>query len=271
MLNENPTIQANALELLDNLLGTDDKQWILAMIDESVPITDRIEVGRSLGVKIYSDQNEALRHLLESDDPFIVLAAIDAVYTYRLATVYDGIQKATHHQRPMVREAAEKVWTLIPSKRAGEENNMSELSTLEKLRFFQKLTLFSTCKVDQLLEIAAAAEEESFKKGDVILAEDDRSDSLYCIARGSVVLTHEGLLVSLEENEVFGLLSLIDKDLKEGVAVATEDALILKINTAAFYELVEDHLEITKGVFQYLTKTIKDRVIPAIAVLKNNK
>ncbi len=48
LLSDDLTVRANALELLDNLLKSDDRQWLLPLVDEEMPPTDRLAVARSI-------------------------------------------------------------------------------------------------------------------------------------------------------------------------------------------------------------------------------
>lgn len=139
-----------------------------------------------------------------------------------------------------------------------EEVDNHFFSVVEKAVFLQGIGIFSKTKTEDLARIAAITEEIEFKKDDIIFSENDQGASLFFVVSGEVSLrkgNKEIRRVFSQGN--FGDLALLDNEPREFTAVAIQPMRVLKIDSEEFYELMEDHIEITRAVFTSLTSQIR--------------
>lgn len=145
----------------------------------------------------------------------------------------------------------------------GEPGDVEEhfLTVVEKAVFLQGIEIFSQTKTEDLARIATITEEMEFEKGEIIFREKDRGTSLFFVATGEVSLRkgdQEIRRVYAQGN--FGDLALLDNEPREFTAVALQHTHVLRINSEEFYELIGDHIEITRTVFKSLTHQIRKLV-----------
>ncbi len=140
-----------------------------------------------------------------------------------------------------------------------EEN--SKLTVVEKAVFLQGVDIFSQTKTEDLARIAAITEEVKFQAGEKIFRENEKGDALFFVVSGEVSLQKGGQEIRrVYPNGSFGDLALLDNNPREFTAIAIQDTHVLKIDSDEFYELIEDHVEITRAVFRSLTRQIRKLV-----------
>jgi HEAT repeat protein len=291
-LSPEATVKANALELLDNLLRTDDKHLALPIADDEITMSGKMRVATSLGVAAIEGRIAALSRLVADSEPTVVGTALDAIYSHRLESLYFLIEQATDHADPLVRETALDLWSHIQQRRDTQPHStngpllsvngqrgshtssgaplrqagplsgglpMRKITTLDKIKRLQKTILFAHSRTDQLISISAIAEEITFNKGDVVFRENDPGDSLFLIVKGKVRLKREGTAYEMimAEGETFGTLAILDRKPRLVTATAEEETLVLKIDSEEFYELLADHIEMVQGIFSCLSQQIR--------------
>ncbi|MFQ5754030.1 MAG: Crp/Fnr family transcriptional regulator [bacterium] len=145
----------------------------------------------------------------------------------------------------------------------SKSNNLDEannrfFSVVEKAVFLRGIGLFSRTKTEDLARIAAITEEIEFKKRDTIFGEKDHGASLFFVVSGEVSLRKgDKEIRRVFSQGHFGDLALLDNEPREFTAVAVQATRVLKIDSEEFYELMEDHIEITRAVFTSLTSQIR--------------
>lgn len=81
---------------------------------------------------------------------------------------------------------------------------------------------------------------------------------MYIIVSGEVKIEAEGhVLATLKDTEFFGDLSLLDPAPRSATARATRDTIILELNGQAIYELMEDHIDVTRGIIRTLCERLR--------------
>jgi AAA family ATP:ADP antiporter len=101
----NPTVRANALEFLDNVLKPELRQVLVPLLDSQVTVAERIALAnRLVGAPLYTS-DQAVATLLASDDPWLRSCAIQAVGTLQLRTLAPELKRYEDAADPLVREA----------------------------------------------------------------------------------------------------------------------------------------------------------------------
>jgi AAA family ATP:ADP antiporter len=89
----NPTIRANALEFLDNVLSPELRGLLVPLLDSHVTIDERIEIAdRVVGAPVETTE-QAVGTLLGSEDPFLRSCAVYAVGTLQLHGLEDELAR----------------------------------------------------------------------------------------------------------------------------------------------------------------------------------
>ena len=77
----NPTVRANALEFLDNVLKPELRHVLVPLLDAQVTVEERIEIANRLVGAPLETPHQAVATLLASEDPWLRSCAIQAVGT----------------------------------------------------------------------------------------------------------------------------------------------------------------------------------------------
>lgn len=141
------------------------------------------------------------------------------------------------------------------------------LTLLEKVLALKSVAILAGTPDEVLIEIAAIVVEEEYAAGAAIFARGDPGSSMYVIARGRLRV-HDGArtLNELNERDVFGEMAMLDPGPRVASVTALEDALLLRIDSRPFYELLADRAEVAQGIIKLLAGYVRDR-LGDIAVL----
>ncbi|MBI3163099.1 MAG: cyclic nucleotide-binding domain-containing protein [Anaerolineales bacterium] len=126
-------------------------------------------------------------------------------------------------------------------------------SVLEKIHnavFFQELSN------DALEAVAAKATLRRFADGDVMMRKGDPADSFYLILEGhlKIVTTdargEEIIINKVGPGETIGELALVDERPRSAGAVALEDVEALEMTKDAFFNLLDQRLDVALGILR---------------------
>ncbi|MFQ5398643.1 MAG: cyclic nucleotide-binding domain-containing protein [Anaerolineae bacterium] len=119
--------------------------------------------------------------------------------------------------------------------------------------------LFDGMTPTQLELIASICESGQYHEGDVLLRENESSDEMYIIARGSVqILMNPGmvsdgseadlepvLLTELRQGQVFGEIAMVDQGIRSAtVVVNREDTILFRIARQRLILLCDSYPEL---------------------------
>lgn len=145
---------------------------------------------------------------------------------------------------------------------------MSELAHIETIVFLQSVDLFSFCKAEEVLRVAAITQERRFTAGEEIFRRDDLADRIYCVVRGEIQLD-KGSTGSNESEETvngkrmgplstFGVLEILSGKLRTTSASALTDTLLLVLEAEDFFDLLSNNIEIVKALFRYVVRELHE-------------
>ena len=130
--------------------------------------------------------------------------------------------------------------------------------------------IFKNCSEVDLVEIASICEEVHVDKGVTIFKKADPGNCMYFIYSGSVsVHDEEHQLAVLNENEIFGELSLLDSDTRSASITALTDCILLKIEQELFYDVVAVNTDILKGIMRTSCRRLREQDRITIEMKKN--
>jgi len=128
----------------------------------------------------------------------------------------------------------------------------------KKVSLLKKTDIFKYTPEMDLKDIVNILEEIPLKAGASIFKKNDIGDCMYIVQQGSVRI-HDGAytFAILNENEVFGELSLLDSETRSASATCNEDSVLLKLDQLPFYKLLSKDPGILKGILQMLCRRIR--------------
>ena len=116
----------------------------------------------------------------------------------------------------------------------------------EIIRLIRHIEVFHGLTDAQLEQVTGSIQRENYTLGEVIIRQNDASDSMYIIGQGQVeVLQRDArgenrTTLFLGEGQVFGELALLDQGLRTATIVADEDpTLVYSLTRAAFEALCQ--------------------------------
>lgn len=114
-----------------------------------------------------------------------------------------------------------------------------------------------------------AGEPKPYDKGTHIFKQGDPGDSMFVITHGEVDIVLDGKVVDqLGDGEMFGEMSLIDKDPRSADAVAKTDCEIVTIDEPRFLYMTEHTPMFALRVMRMVTARLRERMSDLIRLRK---
>lgn len=139
------------------------------------------------------------------------------------------------------------------------------LLLIEKVLLLKALDIFANTPETVLTEVAGIMQETDVEQGTVIFRTGDIGNCMYVIHKGEIRIEKDAhQLAILKENEIFGELSLLDTDSRSADAIAHTDTMLLRMDQEPFYELMENRIEVARGVIKTLCRRLREQNARAI-------
>ncbi len=218
-----PRVQANAVELLDNVVAA-GKPLLIPFIagtrsEKLVVAERRLDLQRQ-------SRAERLHALMNSGDPWLSACADFADNTTR---------------------------------KIRQEGSPMALAPLEKVLFLKQVPLFREIPGEQVAGILPIVDEVSFQQGDQIIRQGDAGDALYIIVEGEVEIEIDGRNMDrvLGSRDVIGELAILTGDARAATCTARSEVLTLRVSHDSFWELMRERPEVTIGVMRIVLGYLK--------------
>ena len=218
--------RANTVELLENLVKEEIGGGVVEFLEET-PLEDRLVRGREICQLApgSSFQDE----LMAGPDRWMKI--------YLAWTGSDRLIKKYPDQ-------AKEVSKMIP--------------ILERVILLKSVSIFSSLSGEAIYHIAEIAEEINVPSGGVIFRQGDMGDSMYVVIRGAVSIRQgEVELARRGIKECFGEMAVLDQKPRSATVVALENTELLRVSGETFNELMEQHVQISRGIIQVLLDYIR--------------
>lgn len=135
---------------------------------------------------------------------------------------------------------------------------MAELTTLDRAIRLQRVDLFSDLETEMLALIASIAKEVELEEGGVLVKEEDSLDALYVVLAGRIEMRRGGAgIFTVGEGETIGNWALFERQPSVVTAAAKEKTSLLSIDREEFFDLLADHSEMSRELFQALFKRVR--------------
>lgn len=138
------------------------------------------------------------------------------------------------------------------------------LSTMEKILFLNKVSIFEGMTSEQLRIISQICVEEEFLRSENIVEQGDLGDKMYIIVEGIVDIYKENedgseaKIATLEKNSIVGEMATITDQTRNATARAYTDVKTLAIPRDEFRELIREYPELSFEIFRVLVKRFND-------------
>ena len=132
------------------------------------------------------------------------------------------------------------------------------MTTLERAIRLQKVDLFTDLETDLLALVASIAEVVEIEKDNVLFEESRPLSALFVLLEGKIEMGRGGqTMFTVGPDETIGNWALFDNQPSVVTATAVEDSRLLKIEREDFFDLLADHSEITRNLFQALFQRVR--------------
>ena len=132
------------------------------------------------------------------------------------------------------------------------------MTILERAIRLQKVDLFTDLETDLLALVASIAEVVEVEKDSILFQESRPLSALYVLLEGRIEMGRGGqTMFTVGPDETIGNWALFDNQPSVVTATAVENSRLLKIEREDFFDLLADHSEITRNLFQALFQRVR--------------
>ncbi|GAB4353307.1 MAG: Crp/Fnr family transcriptional regulator [Candidatus Abyssubacteria bacterium] len=135
--------------------------------------------------------------------------------------------------------------------------------TAHIVKELKRIPFLSDLNDAPLKELARAARQKTYEKGQMVFFENDPCDGFYFISNGSVKIYkmsssgREQILHTLTTGETFGEVPTFDNGLCPAYAQALEDSTLLLIKRTDFENVVRRHPEVALGLLHHFARWLR--------------
>ena len=104
----NPVVHDNALEFLENILSPQLRTQLVPLLDSAVPTRERVALAHQMLSARPPTPTEAVRMLLQSDDPWMKSCGVYAIGALGLKALLPELAALEAAQDPLLREAVKQ-------------------------------------------------------------------------------------------------------------------------------------------------------------------
>ena len=137
---------------------------------------------------------------------------------------------------------------------------------MEDIKLLRRISLFKEFKVTELMNVAMVGQSEDYAKGELIVKERSKGDSLYVIKSGQVRVSkldsygEPHVLAYLAAGEYFGEMCLVDRAPRSASVYADEPTTVLKIKRTDFQNLIAANKEIERKFYKSFSEVLCERL-----------
>jgi CRP-like cAMP-binding protein len=144
----------------------------------------------------------------------------------------------------------------------------------EAMEFLRNAPIFEELEERDFARISACGVRKSYKKGEVILMEEESGSALFVIVSGEVKVVRIGedgrevILSILGPSDIFGEMALLDGEARSASVVALDDAELFVIHRKDFLGLLHEYPSIAISLLKHLTQRLRraDALIKSLSL-----
>jgi hypothetical protein len=268
--------QANALEILDNLIPRPWYQGLQALLDVSSPAEKAQVFDQLLGPPVapmalpayiiqqgettFSDWTIGValrRHLptfgeLPSWLPYF--GSPDALLQESSLTAINHLATS----QPAIYQEALRLAPTLPHLLMSHHAAAAHLPAQARVGLLRHTALFAETPENVLSSIVPIMQEVSFPAGHQIFAKGDLGTSLYIMYEGEVgIFNGAQLLTTFRQGDFFGELALLDAEPRSATAVAQGPVRAFRLDQDDFYDVMEERGEVLRNILRVLCQRLR--------------
>ena len=134
---------------------------------------------------------------------------------------------------------------------------------LEEVTFLRNVPIFNELSDQELDKIASLGVRKKYKKGSIILLEEETGAALFVIVTGKVKIVRmdddgrEVILSILGESDFFGEMAILDGLTRSASVVATSKSELFMIHRRDFLKLMNDYPMVAIALLRELTGRLR--------------
>jgi len=268
--------QANALEILDNLIPRPWYQGLQALLDVS-PVTEKAQVFDQLfgplatmmplpayiiqqGEATFSDWTVAValrQHvptLGQLPDWLPYFNSPDALLQESALTAINHLATSQH----TIYNEALRLLPALPHLLMSHHAAAAHLPAQARVGLLRHTALFAETPENVLSSIVPIMQEVTFPAGHQIFAKGDLGASLYIVYEGEVgIFNGPQLLTTFRQGDFFGELALLDAEPRSATAVAQSAVRAFRLDQDDFYDVMEERGEVLRNILRVLCQRLR--------------
>lgn len=136
-----------------------------------------------------------------------------------------------------------------------------ELQIFMNIKLIQSVSIFQTCTIECLREIAANLEQMSFSPGQKIISKGEIGQEMYIVYHGTVETRGESgqVLNSYSDGQAFGQIALLQETTRTFDVRASTYTDLFKLNKEVFLSVIEKNPSLLKTLEKSMKKRSGDR------------
>ncbi|GAB2468965.1 hypothetical protein GCM10011375_29530 [Hymenobacter qilianensis] len=280
--------QANALEILDNLIPRPLYQGLQALLDTG-RLRDKVQTFDSLlGPRSSAEpiQTSIVRRGSASFSAWTISVALlqwhpnpeTVLYLHpHLLSANILIQESAMvvlRQLPLQRPAAfDQLISVYPDSHQLLMNtphaSASCVSARERVLLLKGTALFAETPENVLGTIVPIMKEVAFQPDQGIFVKGNLGNSLFIVSQGEVGIFDGPLhLTTFRKGDFFGELALLDAEARSATAVAQSPVVAFRIDQEDFYDVMEECSEVARNIMRVLCQRLRlqnEKMLPGVA------
>lgn len=130
--------------------------------------------------------------------------------------------------------------------------------TFEKVLVLKNIPMFENASEMALSDLITAAEEKTYKSGDVLIDDEKENTFLFIVLSGKVgVLQDKEVIQEFGPRQFFGETTVLSPAVLPYPIKAIEKTVVLKISGHRLYQVMSLHPSIAKGFIGELSKRLR--------------
>lgn len=125
------------------------------------------------------------------------------------------------------------------------------VGSMDRVLYLRTLSELDGVPAAELAQFAEYGRERSFRPGEILLEEGELPSSFFVVARGTVEVSSEGLILGhAKEREPVGLIALLSDDRNGIRARAAEEVLCLEFSSETLKDALEERFSIVQNLLR---------------------
>jgi hypothetical protein len=267
--------QANALEILDNLIPRPLYQGLQALLDAG-RLSDKVRVFDGLLGPLTSSesiQNFIVRQGAEAFSAWTISVALRQWHPQ--PPIVEHLYQHLETHNLLIKESALIVLRQLPVQRPAAYDQLvaahpaiaalltttpetGAASARERVHILKATTLFSETPENVLGSIVPIMKEVTFEPDQEIFVKGMLGHSLFIVCEGEVGIYDGSIqLTTFRKGEFFGELALLDAEARSATAVALGHVVAFRIDQDDFYDVMEECSEVARNIMRVLCQRLR--------------